>query len=278
MEANKELNHYATLLSKINNKKYESYVVSRIVHLLNDPEIQFIPQQLVRKPDGKRYLIDLYFPQFKLAVEIDEPYHNSQVEEDELREREIIELTNSDFRRINCGCEATLHSVHKEIDELINEIREFKKKTVGFEPYSYNNEYSVAYWLRRGQLSVEDNAKFRTHVDVLKLFNLDFGSHQRVTSPLSDRYQVWFPKLYKNKEWDNSITSDGKVIRQAKINNAKMQYGKIRKYSYVFAHETNVLGETFYKYKGLYECIEETEYELKYSRVENVLDLSNYKS
>ena len=132
--------------------------------------------------------------------------------------------------------------------------------------------------MRRGQLSVEDNAKFRTHVDVLKLFNLDFGSHQRVTSPLSDRYQVWFPKLYKNKEWDNSITSDGKVIRQAKINNAKMQYGKIRKYSYVFAHETNVLGETFYKYKGLYECIEETEYELKYSRVENVLDLSNYKS
>lgn len=101
MEANKELNHYATLLSKINNKKYESYVVSRIVHLLNDTEIQFIPQQLVRKPDGKRYLIDLYFPQFKLAVEVDEPYHNSQVEEDELREREIIELTNSDFQRIN---------------------------------------------------------------------------------------------------------------------------------------------------------------------------------
>lgn len=59
-----ELTYYARLLTKLRNKKYEFYVVSRIIHLLNDTEIQFTTQQLVRKEDGGRYLIDLYFPQF----------------------------------------------------------------------------------------------------------------------------------------------------------------------------------------------------------------------
>ena len=82
-----ELTYYAKLLTKLRNKKYEFYVVSRIIHLLNDTEIQFTTQQLVRKKDGKRYLIDLYFPQFKIAVEIDESHHLSNEEADRTRER-----------------------------------------------------------------------------------------------------------------------------------------------------------------------------------------------
>ena len=98
-------------------------------------------------------------------------------------------------------------------------------------------------------MSIEDNSKFRTHADVLKLFNLNYSSHQRATSPLSDSYQIWFPKLYKNKEWDNSISKDGMIIRQAKMNNEKMQYGKIREYSYVFAHHSNELERHFISLK-----------------------------
>ena len=51
-----ELTYYARPLTKFHNKKYEFYVVSRIIHLLNDTEIQFTTQQVVRKDDGEGVL------------------------------------------------------------------------------------------------------------------------------------------------------------------------------------------------------------------------------
>ena len=40
--------------SKIKHKKWELYVITRIIHLLNDPEIEFVCQQLVKTPNNKR--------------------------------------------------------------------------------------------------------------------------------------------------------------------------------------------------------------------------------
>ena len=51
----------------------ELYVISRIIHLLDDEEIEFICQQYVKSRSGVGYLIDLCFPQLKLYCEIDEP-------------------------------------------------------------------------------------------------------------------------------------------------------------------------------------------------------------
>lgn len=47
------------MLSKIQKKKWENYVVNRIVHKLDDPEIEFICQQYVARSDGKYALVDL---------------------------------------------------------------------------------------------------------------------------------------------------------------------------------------------------------------------------
>jgi very-short-patch-repair endonuclease len=61
-------------LARTSNKKYEAYVVNRIVHLLDDISIKFITQQYVTRPEG-RALTDLFFPQFNLHVEVDEGQH-----------------------------------------------------------------------------------------------------------------------------------------------------------------------------------------------------------
>ncbi len=61
-------------ISKTNKKSYENYVVTRIWHLLNDLNIKIVTQQHVTRPAG-RALTDLYFPQIKLHVEIDEGHH-----------------------------------------------------------------------------------------------------------------------------------------------------------------------------------------------------------
>ena len=79
-------------LGRTKHKKYESYVVSRIFHLLDDLDIKFITQQYVSRPEG-RALTDLYFPQIQLHVEVDEEHHKSNVEDDRIREADIVNAT-----------------------------------------------------------------------------------------------------------------------------------------------------------------------------------------
>ena len=47
-------------ISKIKHKKWELYIITRILHLLNDQEIEYTCQQFVKTKSGKRYeIIDL---------------------------------------------------------------------------------------------------------------------------------------------------------------------------------------------------------------------------
>lgn len=268
-----ELTYYAKMLTKLKNKKYEFYVVSRIIHLLNDKEIQFTTQQLVRKNDGKRYLIDLYFPQFKLGVEIDEAYHLKQEEADRLREREIVDVSGIEIKRIKCD-NGSLEQVHQDIDLLIKDIQK-KKVAFGFVPYSYKDEYSVTKWKEKGTISISDYAKFRKHVDVLKLFGKNFEVHRPPTSPLSEKMQVWFPKLYDNGKWKNCILDDGTEIRQSKTI-GMMDVTKSIKDSVVFAHQKDVLGNVYYVFKGIFKCVSISENEITYQRISEEIRFADY--
>jgi hypothetical protein len=69
-------------LSKTAHKQWELLVITRIIHRLDDPELEFVAQQLVRREDGGAYLTDLYFPQLALHVEIDEAHYRKCVEKD----------------------------------------------------------------------------------------------------------------------------------------------------------------------------------------------------
>lgn len=266
----------AKLLTKLRNKKYEFYVVSRIIHLLNDTEIQFTTQQLVRKKDGKRYLIDLYFPQFKIAVEIDESHHLSNEEADRAREREIISSADVKFFRIQCNHNSNIESVHESIDKLIDEEIRPLKNNKDFRPYSYQDEFSVKPWLKAGKLRISDGAKFRTHADVLRLFGKNYKLHQAGSSPLNEKVQVWFPKLYKNKDWINSISPEGKIIEQTRVGN-DMEIKEIKN-SIVFAHQADVLGNIYYSFKGIFRCTRHTKNEISYERIATEVIFSDYEN
>ena len=270
-----ELTYYARLLTKLRNKKYEFYVVSRIIHLLNDTEIQFTTQQVVRKNDGRRYLIDLYFPQFQLAVEVDESYHLSNEEADRVREREIVAYTDVEFFRIKCDDNSNIESVHQRINKLIDKIRHLKKNR-NFKAYSYQDEFSVDKWLKVGKLRISDGAKFRTHADVLRLFGKNFRLHQAGSSPLNEKVQVWFPKLYNNNDWINSISPDGRAIEQTRVGN-DMEIKEIKD-SIVFAHQEDVLGNIYYSFKGVFRCTRHTENEIYYERIATEINFSDYEN
>ncbi len=82
-------------LSKLRNKRWELYVVSGILHALNYPDIAFTTQQAVRLKNGTKTITDMYFPQFDIHVEVDEPYHETtaQTEGGQRHTEDIVDVT-----------------------------------------------------------------------------------------------------------------------------------------------------------------------------------------
>ena len=65
-------------LKKLQHKAEEQYVISRILHRLDDLSIEFVCQQYL-VPDEDSYLLDLFFPQFQIFVEVNERGHSSPI-------------------------------------------------------------------------------------------------------------------------------------------------------------------------------------------------------
>jgi very-short-patch-repair endonuclease len=88
-------------IAKTNKKNYENYVVTRVIHKLDDPTVKFITQQYVSRPERRRALTDLYIPQIAFHVEIDEGHHKNIVEVDMVREADIIDATGHTIVRVD---------------------------------------------------------------------------------------------------------------------------------------------------------------------------------
>ncbi|MEY0765331.1 AbaSI family restriction endonuclease [Providencia huaxiensis] len=116
-------------LSKISHKRWEHYIINRIFHRLNDPDLEFVCQQCIRKEghSGKIYLADLLFPQLKLYLEIDEAHHDSDEAKmaDGIRRLDIMEATGFIEKRIPAN-NTTLDKINHLVDEFILLVRDRK--------------------------------------------------------------------------------------------------------------------------------------------------------
>ena len=63
-----------------------------------------------------------------------------------------------------------------------------------------------------GTLSIGDRVTFRTHVEVARLFGKNYKGHQQAVIQLTQDTVVWFPKLFRNSDWINELSSDGTEI------------------------------------------------------------------
>jgi len=99
-------------------------------------------------------------------------------------------------------------------------------------------------WLRkfveRGSLSVADQVPFHDHLEVAKLFGLEYKGHQSATIRLDEFTEVWFPKLYWNSDWDNTLSSNNSEITMRHVPGGKyggvMDVQPIRHYVITFGH------------------------------------------
>ena len=246
--------------SKIQHKKWELYVNTRIVHLLDDPELEFVCQQLIKTPDHKRYLADLCFPELELYCEVDELQHSSHEHAiaDENRMKEIIDASHFTEKRIQIYDNnlkiKELTEINEEIDSLIRYIKDRKQEYIAnnnFNPWDYYNKYNPEVHIERGYIDTKDNVSFLYHRDALRCFGYDGGHFQRAVWSIKGTTKgVWFPKLYENDLWNNSLSDDFKRIEMTKKDHSTIEIEFEDVEWFVFAHYKDFLGQTVYKFLG----------------------------
>lgn len=271
------LQYIAKLFERTSKKKYENYTISRLWHKLSDIDIEFIPQQYVKRNDLNYSLTDLYLPQIGLHVEINEPAHNANEEKilaDKIRNQEIIMQTNHNLKIIDFSTKdpnndskiiiKTFEEINKDIDDLVlyieSEITKKKQNKI-FKPWADPKEFSPDYHLEKGYLNADENPNFTKIADICKLFSAKepkrgFLRKGGVQNPMNKRYFIWWPNE-DNKQWNNYITEDDSLIFE-KHNNPETCISHIKdvinknETRIVFFRSTDVLNFKFYRFKGVY--------------------------
>lgn len=260
-----ELEYIIKQISKTNKKNFENYVVTRIWHGINKTDVKFTTQQFVNRPNGHA-LTDMYFPQFDLHIEIDEPFHNKQKELDLNRESDIIEATNHKIERVKITDD--INFINKQIDSIINEISTLRKKSIDentFEPWDLEKEYNPEYHREKGYLDTKENPAFKTISHACNCLGQNYkdGSQRSyVKSKVYENHNIWFPKFYNNDKWDNWISDDGlTIMEKCKTKSKQKEYFYSLMNSnvnrIVFPRSKDNLGFTLYRFKGIFKTDKE---------------------
>jgi len=204
---------------KISGKRWELYVITRVIHLLNDPDIEYVCQQYINPPQNKEYyLADLAFPSLKLYLEIDEGQHGGESHQaaDIKRDAEILEATDWECKRIavyvnqgNTKVDKKLELLNQEIDRFVEHIRIKKQNLISQGNdivWEYEKKFLPETFIKKQQINVSDNVSLLNHRDVLRLFGYTKGHYQRAVWKVEKFNEiVWFPKLYSNSDWVNEF-------------------------------------------------------------------------
>lgn len=254
-------------LSRTKRKDYENYVIGAIWHRLNNLEIKPVSQQYVQRSDGKYALLDLYFPQINVGIECDEAYHEQNVEPDKIREANVEQAlsalqTGKDFTLIRINANTGIDEFEKQINEAVDRIKSMYEK-YGCPKWSEEKD-SVEQVLDSGVLSLYDNLQFAKIIDIAKCFGRDYKAMQASTFFLNKSTVVWCPKLAieMNGElkapsaagWLNVLSEQWYTITTI-VPEDKEQHEKYRQpdlKALVFAQSKNTLGQTSYRFLGVY--------------------------
>ena len=258
-------------LSRTNKKNYENYIITRIIHLLNDLDIKFVTQQYFKRPDGNFGLTDLYFPQFNLSIEIDEDHHSNvcSMQKDKIRDRDYLVATKNltqhpkewSPKRIKAYNDYSINMINSQVDEVVKYIQDKKKELQNFTVWDPNREFTYE---DVDIFNVEDQIVFKRIVDAINYFRNKSNKYQGYQSAAAETMDgkriLWFPKLFKNKDWNNSISKDEKWIEEIPISlsKGKDHLNKIlssesKQNRIVFAKVKDNLGFINYKFKGYYQ-------------------------
>lgn len=277
-----KLDYMARLFRSIRNKRFESYVIQRIWHQLNDERVKFVSQQYFKRTDGSYALADLYLPQINLVVEIDEKHHNT-VENtvlDSIRSQQIQSVSGAKILRISICKDfkkdewCTLAEVNAGVSEVVVYIKqEIDKMGEQFVPWSGANMLSPTYYINKKYFSVLENDYVRNIDDAAAIFNTKaiHKGYLRAGGfdvPGKQKELVWLPSV-NSRLWSNILSDDGKVIEEYQKIDSKKRDEHVK--AMLMKNETRItffkkkdaLGFNFYKFVGVFNL------DRKKSEIEN---------
>lgn len=266
-----KLEHLAKTLSRTKRKDYENYVINRLYNLLNDFDIKPVSQQYVKRENGKYALIDLYFPQLNIGIEVDEIHHLSQEDEDRLRYDEIINsirsyqeiripIYSSDMRKM-----LNLEEIEANISNAVDIIKTKRATINNFIPWDDKDDIERA--LEKGVIFVNDNYIF-TQEQVRNFFGKK-GTVRQSYYTIKPNHKIWCPGLAikngekyipynKNLKFINILSEDGKIVYEYLPNPNGHEKDKFNRVIFLKMKHT-ILNKQVYKFIGVFKEREKTE-------------------
>lgn len=263
-----KVEYITRLFQRTSSKAIENYCLTRLWHKLDNDEIKIIPQQYVGRHTDKYALTDIYLPQFKLHIEVNEPAHyvsNDRILADEMRKKEIEK--NTGHKLLVIDCRPDLKEIHKQIDDIVTEINNqvtIQKKNGTFKPWQPDIESNPNHWKNIGTIKTSDEIWFRNIEDICKLFDADFNKTKRgfqrrggIFHPNSNTHLLWWPSEKTRSGWLNTLSQDEReIIETHSDSNTKATHYNNHLNSpqkrIVFFHHKDLLGLTSYKFKGVF--------------------------
>lgn len=266
---NPKVEYIARLFQKTSFKALENYCLTRLWHKLDNDEVKFVPQQYVNRHADKYALTDVYLPQFKIHIEVNEPAHYDSPDRilgDQVRKIDIEQRTG--HRLFVIDCRKNLSEIHQEIDSIVFLITEeiIKQKEQGiFKPWQPEIEQNPNYWKAKKKIQEVDEISFKSIEDICHLFDADFSKTKRgflrrgaIKYPKDSNYIIWWPAESKRSGWINTFADNENIINESHSDNVKRSshYNNLIKTTelrIVFFHYRDILGNVGYKFKGIYE-------------------------
>lgn len=239
-----KLEYITRCLSKGTHKKYENYVINRIYSLIHDDNLELITQQAVQTKEGVKYL-DLYFPQIKVAIEVDEDYHDTEYQQTKDKKRmndirdTVISTPYDEIKTFRVKISGKTHeTLHREIDQIVINIKDIIK-----------NQPKPLEWLwGRDKLQqikdrgyVERGDSFDSMVDILFLFDKNV--------------KAWMKSVYKNI-WSPTLS----VVKNGQFTSIDGWVNTINEYKDEI-YESTLISEKWERKKKWAEWDISTQYE-----------------
>lgn len=257
------LEYLIKTFSRTKRKDYENYILNAVWQKMDCLDIRPVTQQYVKGNDNEYYLIDLYFPQINVGVEVDEAFHKKNIESDLKRELTIEEKLSSiredslfELKRIDATL--SLQELTKRIEIVSAEINE---KIVDKKITKWDTDVSIKERIKKnGYISVDDFYRFRLITDVAnQLFFKNYKGYQQASFIVNigdELTHVWFPTIStKEKEehsqWLNYLNEDWSVITEVNIReDGKTVDHEVGDLRAVFAKIKDNFGKFSYRYIG----------------------------
>lgn len=267
---NPKVEYISRLFQKTSYKALENYCLTRLWHKLDNDDIKLVPQQYVNRHVDKYALTDVYLPQFKIHIEVNEPAHYSfpeRIKADEDRKLEIENKTGHKLFVIDCR--KSLAEIHQEIDKIVDVVNGAfldQKQKGTFKPWQPEKENTAEYWKTKSFITTTDDISLRSIEDICALFDADFAKTKRgflrqgaIKHPRKNNYIIWWPAGNNRSGWSNLFGEDENTIIESHISPEKIRthYNNLintPELRIVFFYDKDeILGIVGYKYKGIYQ-------------------------